>query len=119
MSNKPWVIFSKKNDLIAQAQALLADYPLEAFPLLRRKLNTVFEAESIGLAQISTPSQGENPWRCYIPLSERTVDRQYYYPCSVYLREGGQALGEISEAAEIQYQKTARFVREDNRLVPQ
>ncbi|MGE3726067.1 MAG: radical SAM protein [Candidatus Sericytochromatia bacterium] len=104
----------QKNALIAQAQALLADYPATAFPLLRRKLDTVFEAESIGLAKVSTPQNGQ--WHCFIPLSERTVDAQYYYPCSVYLREGGSPLGELSDSPQIQYQKTARFVREENCL---
>jgi MoaA/NifB/PqqE/SkfB family radical SAM enzyme len=84
----------------------LARYPDTALPLLRRKLETIFDPEAIGLAQVPP----EPKWRCYIPLSERTVDSQYYYPCSVYRREGGAPLGQIGEPLEVQQRKTAEFV---------
>ncbi len=91
-------------------RALLASYPEESFPLLRRKLGTVFSPEAIGL-----PS-GPEDWRCYIPLTERTVDRTHYYPCSVYLRENGAPLGELTDPPEVQRARTARFVREGDCL---
>jgi MoaA/NifB/PqqE/SkfB family radical SAM enzyme len=93
-----------------EIECLLGHYPDDAFPLLRRKLQTVFDPASIGLGRIaSTP---DPDWRCYIPLTERTVDGMYYYPCSVYLREGGRPLGSNLESADEQRAKTAAFVRD-------
>lgn len=88
--------------------ALLAKAPANAFPLLRRKLTTVFAPDAIGLTQVAP----HDDWRCFIPLTERTVDATSYYPCSVYLREGGAALGPLSDAPEAQRQRSARFVKE-------
>jgi len=80
----------------------------ERFPLLRQKLGTVFAADAIGLEHVQPAPDGV--WRCYVPLTERTVDGVYYYPCSVYLREGGAPLGRIDEPQERQRQQTAAFV---------
>jgi hypothetical protein len=91
----------------AALTAALAPYPAERFPLLRRKLDTVFAADAIGLS-MPEPSNG---FRCYVPLTERTVDGRFYYPCSVYLREGGAPLGRIDEPQELQRAKTAAFVK--------
>jgi molybdenum cofactor biosynthesis enzyme MoaA len=88
-----------------QITAMLSNYPDEAFPLLRRKLRTVFAVDAIGLESIKA-----DDWRCYIPLTERTVDGKFYYPCSVYLREGGAPLGPLSDSADTQREKSAQFV---------
>ncbi|MBI3829607.1 MAG: radical SAM protein [Planctomycetes bacterium] len=87
--------------------AALAPYPLERFPLLRRKLETVFASDAIGLPQ----RESSNGFRCYVPLTERTVDGRFYYPCSVYLREGGAPLGRIDEPQDLQRAQTAAFVK--------
>jgi MoaA/NifB/PqqE/SkfB family radical SAM enzyme len=95
---------------VARALAdLLAPHPAHAFPLLRRKLGTVFAPDAIGLAGVST--NGDDDFRCYIPLTERTVDALHYYPCSVYLREGGAPLGRLDEPPAEQRARTAAFVR--------
>jgi MoaA/NifB/PqqE/SkfB family radical SAM enzyme len=91
----------------AEVKAVLAEHPPSSYPLLRRKLETVFSPASIGLDRIV----GRSDFRCYIPLSERTVDGVYYYPCSVVLREGGAPLGLIDEPQEVQRARTAAFVR--------
>lgn len=88
--------------------ACLATEPANAFPLLRRKLTTVFAPDAIGLSRVAP----HDDWRCFIPLTERTVDATSYYPCSVYLREGGAALGALTDAPETQRQRSARFVKE-------
>ena len=93
---------------------MLDDYPPSAFPLLRRKIATVFTPETIGLGGVVGPEQTN--WRCYIPLTERTVDGQSYYPCSVYLRERGKPLGAITDSPAEQRAKTAAFVREHDCL---
>jgi MoaA/NifB/PqqE/SkfB family radical SAM enzyme len=106
--------FACVNDVVKQVEDLLAQHPVEAFPLLRRKLKTVFDVDSIGLAEV--PDSQRHDWRCYIPLTERTVDSDYYYPCSVYLREGGTPLGRLDDSSEAQRAKTARFARTGNCL---
>ncbi|MEZ6015794.1 MAG: radical SAM protein [Planctomycetota bacterium] len=100
--------FEGRAEVVAELERLLATYPLDRFPLLRRKVRTVFSAETIGLETVRAPANGD--WRCYIPLTERTVDGRYYYPCSVYLREGGAPLGALDEASDEQRRKTADFV---------
>jgi molybdenum cofactor biosynthesis enzyme MoaA len=95
------------NELLAGVAELLAPYPSDVFPLLRRKLRTVFAADAIGLEDV--PDRPD--FCCYIPLTERTVDGGYYYPCSVYLREGGRPLGRTDEPAAVQRARTAEFVR--------
>lgn len=94
----------------AELEALLADQPKQALPLLRRKLRTVFSPDAVGL-DAERPPRGR-PWRCFIPLTERTVDTEHYYPCSVYLREGGAPLGRVSNPPEVQRARSVAFVRE-------
>ena len=106
--------FVERESMMARVQQLLASVPAFAYPLLRRKLSTVFTPEAIGLEPIE--GMADQPWRCYVPLTERTVDTTHYYPCSVYLREGGQALGQVDEPQELQRSKLAHFVREANCL---
>jgi len=96
----------------AELEALLAGHAPAALPLLRRKLETVFATDAIGLE--GPAPAGGNPWRCLIPLTERTVDAAGYYPCSVYLREGGRALGPLEDPAPVQRAASARFVRDSD-----
>jgi MoaA/NifB/PqqE/SkfB family radical SAM enzyme len=91
----------------AELAAALAPYPAERFSLLRRKLKTVFASDAIGLPQRKSPKA----FRCYVPLTERTFDGRFYYPCSVYLREGGAPLGRIDEPQDLQRVKTTAFVK--------
>lgn len=97
--------------LLAEVAAQLERFPPEAFPLLRRKIRTVFAPDAIGLDR----AFGED-WRCFVPLTERTVDGAFYYPCSVYLREGGAPLGALSDPPDVQRANSARFVREGDCL---
>jgi MoaA/NifB/PqqE/SkfB family radical SAM enzyme len=100
--------FPDRAEVARALRELLSGHPASAFPLLRRKLDTVFAPDSIGLAGVGDEA---GDFRCYIPLTERTVDAQNYYPCSVYLREGGAPLGRIDEPQDEQRRKTAAFVR--------
>lgn len=100
--------FAARAEVVAELERELATHPPERYPLLRRKIRTVFSADTIGLDTAQPLADGS--WRCYIPLTERTVDGRHYYPCSVYLREGGAPLGAIDEPAEEQRRKTAEFV---------
>ena len=95
-----------------ELEAILATEPPDGLPLLRRKLATVFAHDAIGLEHVPEA----RPWRCYIPLTERTVDRVAYYPCSVYLREGGAPLGPLTDPPEAQRARSAAFVRDGDCL---
>ena len=96
--------FPKAASVRARLDELLAAAPPDAYPLLRRKVKTVFAPDAIGLAA-NVPAS----WRCFIPLTERTVDREFYYPCSVYLREGGAPLGRLTDDADTQRARSAHF----------
>jgi len=98
--------FPEASDVAARLTAVLAPLPAESL-LLRRKLKTVFAHDAIGLER----THGDD-WRCFVPLTERTVDGSHYYPCSVYLREGGTPLGPLTDAQDVQRATSARFVRE-------
>lgn len=100
--------FPEASEVRQRLAALLKTQPQDSFPLLRLKLKTVFSPAAIGLE--TTAPKKDGSWRCYIPLTERTVDGVFYYPCSVYLREGGAPLGKTSEPQELQRAKSADFV---------
>lgn len=99
--------FAEAREVAAALRALLAEHPAERFPLLRRKVDTVFARDAIGLDTARPGADGK--WRCYIPLTERTVDGSFYYPCSVWLREGGAPLGANDEPQDEQRRKSAEF----------
>lgn len=90
----------------AEVEALLAAVPEDAYPLLRRKARTVFAPDAVGLA---TAAGGA--WRCFVPLTERTVDAAAYHPCSVYLREGGSPIGPAGDPPSVQSERTTEWVR--------
>ena len=102
--------FPEYSAVMSELGALIAALPPDRAPLLRRKLQTVFARDSIGLEPTAASREGPN-WRCYIPLTERTVDGVAYYPCSVYLREGGAPIGALTESAQVQRAKSADWVK--------
>lgn len=106
--------FPEAEAVRAELEAICAELPPDAYPLLRLKIRTVFAPDAIGLEREAHPAGGR--WRCLIPLTERTVDGAFYYPCSVYVREGGAPLGPLTDSPEVQRARTARFVREGDCL---
>jgi MoaA/NifB/PqqE/SkfB family radical SAM enzyme len=106
--------FPEKQDIIERVSHILQEFPSTAFPLLRYKLKTVFSSGGLGLKDLTSKQLIKN---CFIPLTERTLDTTYYYPCSVYLREGGVPLGRIDEDdLETQQKKILHFIHESNCL---
>jgi pyruvate-formate lyase-activating enzyme len=97
-------------EVLAELEVLVSALPPGALPLLRRKLATVFAPDAIGLESLRAPAG--RAWRCHVPLTERTVDARFYYPCSVYVREGGPPLGPVGDPAHVQRQRSAAFVRD-------
>ncbi len=100
--------FPERDEIATAIEQLLAPFPADVFPLLRYKLQAVFSPESLGLKDLTSRQLMKH---CFIPLTERTLDTTYYYPCSVYLREGGKPLGRIDEDdVEAQQRKITTFV---------
>ncbi len=105
--------FPEIGDVIREMEKLIEEYPPGRFDLLKHKIQAVFDKTAIGLENIHSRTH----WRCYVPLTERTMDATYYYPCSVYLREGGRPIGTISEPVGLQRQKIVHFVSHANCLL--
>jgi wyosine [tRNA(Phe)-imidazoG37] synthetase (radical SAM superfamily) len=106
--------FPEKQNIIEDVYRTLEQFPPSAFPLLRYKLKTVFSSEGLGLKELTSRQLIKN---CFIPLTERTLDTTYYYPCSVYLREGGVPLGRLNEDdLETQQKKILHFIQNSNCL---
>jgi MoaA/NifB/PqqE/SkfB family radical SAM enzyme len=102
--------FEERHEVVRRTQAVLNAYPTNRFPLLRMKLGTVFAPDTCGLGDLASERVFEN---CLVPLTERTWDADYYYPCPVYAREGGEALGELDWAdLADQQQRILQFSRE-------
>lgn len=104
--------FPEVYSVVKEMETLVRAYSPGRFDLLKRKIHTVFDPTAIGLEEIAA----QPDWRCYLPLTERTVDTMYYYPCSVYLREGGEPIGKVGEPLSLQFRKIAYFVNNGNCL---
>lgn len=105
---KGFVLDHENQALVERLRAMLAHEPPERYPLLRTKIERLFDPHATGLADEETQSVMKH---CFIPLTERTIDGSHYYPCSIYLRHYGQPLGELSDPFEVQQQKIRDFVR--------
>ncbi|MCP4349093.1 MAG: radical SAM protein [Desulfobacterales bacterium] len=106
--------FTQKQKVLEEIRDSLSKFPQNSFPLLRYKLKTVFSPDALGVKDLISKQLLKN---CFIPLTERTLDTKYYYPCSVYLREGGKPLGRIDEDdLETQQAKTIEFMNKSNCL---
>jgi len=100
--------FDERDEITTEIDDLLSTLSPGEFPLLRYKLKTVFAAQGLGLKDLASTQLMRN---CFIPLAERTMDTTYYYPCSVYLREGGKPFGKLEDdSLELQQRKIADFV---------
>lgn len=86
--------FRTHNQVLQNINSYLTGYSPDEYPLLRYKLNTIFTENGLGLKDITSRQIMRN---CFVPLTERTMDTTYYYPCSVYLREDGKPLGRLDE----------------------
>ncbi len=100
--------FAARRRIIQELEAFLGEMPDHRLPLLRRKLNTVFARHTWGFEDLASERLMAH---CFVPLSERTMDATSYYPCPVYVREGGEPLGRLTETFSEQQEKTLAFVR--------
>lgn len=105
---KGFVLDHENQALVERLRAMLAPEPPERYPLLRAKIERLFDLHATGLADEETQSVMKH---CFIPLTERTIDGQHYYPCSIYLRHYGAPLGDLHDPFEVQQQRIREFVR--------
>jgi MoaA/NifB/PqqE/SkfB family radical SAM enzyme len=77
--------------------------------LLERKIRSMFRKSSSGLS--CKASQMEMK-RCFIPLTERTLDGRHLYPCSIYVRYKGAPI--ISADVSFEEQQAALLDFVDN-----
>jgi MoaA/NifB/PqqE/SkfB family radical SAM enzyme len=108
----------RQQRIAARTREVLSRYPEARFPLLRLKLRSLFDPDAYGLGDLASARVMEN---CLVPLTERTWDAGHYYPCPVYVREGGEPLGDLDWAdLEDQQDRILEFARKhscmDDRL---
>lgn len=104
--------FDHRHQIIEEVTRYLSSFPENRFPLLRMKLKTIFAQDTYGLRDFTSRRLMKN---CFVPLTERIFDSEYYYPCPVFVREGGKSLGGLDEDDfETQQQKTMSFVKSDS-----
>jgi len=77
----------------------------ERFPFFYYRLEHIHEMRGL-------KSEKYRHIRCYLCLDERTVNSEAYYPCSIYLREGGEPIGSIKEDFLTQTKKLWKFANE-------
>ena len=70
--------------------------------LLERKISSMFRKDAAG---ISCPSSRQEMDKCFVPLTERTLDSRNIYPCSIYVRYKGTPI--ISAEASFAEQQEA------------
>jgi MoaA/NifB/PqqE/SkfB family radical SAM enzyme len=106
---KDFVVSSKTDKLIVELKEKLNEHPLGQFTLLRDKIDNLFNPNATGLRGKETQRVMEH---CFVPMTERTVDAKRYYPCSIYLRYYGEALGFVNEPYEMQQAKVMKFIKD-------
>ena len=106
--------FEERQKSVQEVRGFLDEFGRDRFPLLRYKLRTLFDVEAIGLKDKESQHLMKH---CFIPLTERTLDMTHYYPCSIYLREGGEPLGNIwDDSLRTQQEKIFDFIRSSSCL---
>ncbi len=82
--------------------------PKEKFPFFHYRLKNFYSPR--GLDESCAK-------RCYIPLDERVFDTCHYYPCSIYLREGGEPIGNhLEDSISVENYNIVSFILNHNPL---
>ncbi len=100
--------------LVHKIEKNIESHPERPYPLLRKKLKTIFSQDTYGIEDFASKGLMNS---CFVPLTERTADAKYYYPCPVYLREGGAPLGNLLEDdLKTQQKRILSFIKTDSCL---
>ena len=90
------------DELVAYAKGKAPDYEL-----LEKKIRGMFRKYSFGLKGQASKHIMQ---QCFIPLTERTLDAEGIYPCSIYLRYRGEPLASVNASFEEQQKAINEFV---------
>lgn len=90
--------------------ALVREIP-RGFELLERKLHTLFRKDNFGLKSMAVRHLMNH---CLVPITERTVDAKYVYPCSIYLRYRGEPLAPVTADFGEQQKASVAFAAHHN-----
>lgn len=107
--DRQFVLDHKDEIVVARLKDMLQEYPLEKYPLLRVKIERMFDPDAVGLEDQQTQDLMEH---CFLPMTGRTLDGEHYYPCSIYLRYFGEPTGSLCDSSQEQRDKTLKFVGE-------
>ncbi|MDY6988910.1 MAG: radical SAM protein [Thermodesulfobacteriota bacterium] len=106
--------FEDRHRVVEEVRMHLNTFPRGQFPLLRLKLKTIFARDTYGFEDLTSQRLMQN---CFIPLTERIVDHDYYYPCPLFVREGGVPLGRLDkDDFKTQQEKIVEFVKAESCL---
>lgn len=89
---------SKNNDSLYVNELLLAKYPI-----LRYRIQNLQTGRSVRGLQ-----EGDSH-RCYLVLDDMAVCQGRHYPCIIYLRESGEAIGKMGKNIRIERQQYAEM----------
>lgn len=79
------------------------------FELLPLKIKNFYDSRSFGLKDAQTQAKMKY---CFVPLTERTLDAEHVYPCSIYLRYFGSPIASVKKSVAQQQEEIIRFVTE-------
>lgn len=79
------------------------------YELLPLKIKGFYNSRSFGLKDAHTRA---NMKYCFVPLTERTLDAEHVYPCSIYLRYFGSPISSVKKSIAQQQEEIIRFVTE-------
>lgn len=91
--------------------ALVRNANPNGYELLERKIHTMFRRDTFGLKSMAVRHLMNH---CLIPITERTVDGKYVYPCSIYVRYHGEPLAPIKASFREQQNVSVAFAENHN-----
>ena len=103
---KQYVMSQEAEKYVKDLYKVLEGFSEDRFILLRRKIDDLFDSTVMGMRDEVAQEIAKH---CFIPMTERTVDGQHYYPCSIYVRHYGEPLGDIRDSFHEQTEKVINF----------
>jgi len=98
-----------KNDKEKLIEFVENNYPGKE--LLKDKIKHLFSYDNFGLNNSKSDVFMD---KCYIPLTERTLDFRGIYPCSIYLRYNGEPIARTTDPFDKQQEKTMHFIEQNS-----
>lgn len=85
------IIPAAQNGKMIEGVEGIGDDILNAHPILRYRVDNIKRGRPVrSIEDYDSP-------RCFFPIDDSVVAGNYHFPCVIYLREGGDPIGEIGE----------------------